>query len=321
MIHKKILLFSLIFLITGGFIISCKKIELIRVAKINTGTVYNITSSTAMINAEIIDLGEGSIKRYGFCWSNNIVPTLNSSYKNLGVRDQVGQFSTTIENLESGANYFIRSFLENETGLTYGNTISFDTESSGHWLTYTDETWGWNIGFTYEDYIDIAIRFNSTFLQPYDGFKISKIKFFVHEGYIYYSVEVGDNPDAYSWFYDPVENPVIDDWTTYYFTTPIYIDASKGLWAGLYFHNYPDYHPVTTDHGPAVSGYGDLYSDDGGVNWYSISTDANWNILVFVTNDKGQELELTKNTNIKEKMNYKEENQINKDISSLPNIK
>ena len=48
---------------------TCERLEVKRTIKIETDSVFNITSNSAKITSEIVDLGETEIMNYGHCSS------------------------------------------------------------------------------------------------------------------------------------------------------------------------------------------------------------------------------------------------------------
>lgn len=66
------------------------------------------------------------IIRRGFCYSTNSKPTLDDKFV-LSTSNSVGEYSLTIDNLEEGTTYYVRAFVENEKGVSYGDVISATT--------------------------------------------------------------------------------------------------------------------------------------------------------------------------------------------------
>jgi len=72
--NKFIISFGIFTLI---IIVGCKKLDLVRIAYVKTNPTTNILSNSATFNGEIIDLGEGTVKDHGFCWSTSGEPTID----------------------------------------------------------------------------------------------------------------------------------------------------------------------------------------------------------------------------------------------------
>ena len=98
---------------------------------VSTDSVSNIVSSSADAYGEITDLGEDSIIRYGHCWSKYPNPTVQFELTNLGSTNTIGTFTSNLVNLELSTTYFVKSYAENSVGVSYGEEISFATETSG----------------------------------------------------------------------------------------------------------------------------------------------------------------------------------------------
>lgn len=112
-----------LFFITCFF--SCQKIE--REPKIETGTVSDITSTSAKATGNIIDLGEG-ITDHGHCWSaTSNPPTFSDSKTALGATAKTGSFTSDLQNLQPGINYYLRAYIEYGNDVLYGNEVSFTT--------------------------------------------------------------------------------------------------------------------------------------------------------------------------------------------------
>ncbi|MCU0369881.1 MAG: hypothetical protein MUC31_00560 [Bacteroidales bacterium] len=166
------------------------------------------------------------------------------------------------------------------------------------WLHYDNGTNYTGISANSGGAFDIAIRFSAFQIINFDGFLISKVRFFPVLGYpTEYSITIwqGSEPPVLLHVQDITvisgtwNEAVIDDF--------YYVDASKDLWIGVWIQNYAaGTYPAGCDAGPAVAGKGDLYSIDDGSTWYSLYTsdglDYNWNLQVYVTDLKGRQVEL-----------------------------
>lgn len=139
---------------------------------------------------------------------------------------------------------------------------------------------------------DIAIRFSASELAPYDGFRISKLKFFPKVGYpavFYITIWSGTEPPTLLKVQE-ISSVIAETWNEVSYDESYYIDASSDMWFGVWITDYPaSTYPAGCDNGPAVVGKGDLFSPDDGVTWYSLYTanselNYNWNLQVYVTN-------------------------------------
>lgn len=304
---KKYLIYFILFLSSASFIViyGCKKIDLVRVAAVNTESMDNITSSSAKAFASIVDLGiEEQVEDYGFCWSSiNSSPTTSDSYYYFGIStNYFRNYDYIIYGLQSSTIYYLRAFVKADGNISFGNTIKFETQTgtpSGTWFNYDDGTFYTGIGRTGGGGFDLAIRIPTSDLQDFNGFYVSKFKFYVTEGNpVEYAVTVwegSDTPDLI--YYEDVQSYNVDAWTEYSPSQQYVINSSNELWVGLWVQNHlADTYPAGVDDGPAVVGKGDMISFDDGGEWSTLSSgglDYNWNLQVYVTNYKGVEKQIT----------------------------
>lgn len=304
-IHKTLLLTLLILF---GFIVayfsSCKKIDLKRIAVIDTDAVEGVSASTVTAKGSVVDAGSNPTD-YGFCWSEGSTPSINSDTKSAGSTINTGDFSLLISGLQYETNYNIRSYIIDESGVAYGVTKSFKTlgEVPDQWLHYDDGENHDGIGYTAGGSFDVAIRFPKEALQEYAGGVISKIRFFPYEGGpTEYSVTIWEGDDSpVLKVLEFVDNPNIGEWTEVNLSESYPINTNKGLWIGYWVENsLADTYPAGVDDGPAMTGYGDLISNDDGATWAALSTvdppnlDYNWNLQAFVENSKGTKVWLSR---------------------------
>jgi PKD repeat protein len=96
---------------------------------VTTGTVTNITATTAYLYGNITDDGKDPDVRGGICFSTSPNPTTAS----FGMENQrgVGSFSRWTYpyrlNLTPNTTYYVRAYATNAIGLTYGNEEQFTT--------------------------------------------------------------------------------------------------------------------------------------------------------------------------------------------------
>ena len=314
--NKKLTTLILTGLITGLVFIyfpGCKKIDLKRIAYVKTEPAEDVSPASVKATGDIIDLGEGDkVKEYGFCLSYiNKPPTLDNKavppFENIS---KTGKFYSNITGLTDNKLYEMRAYvIDNSNEVVYGNIIEFHTPQGGGgppaWLKYDDGNNFDAIGLIDGGDFDVAIRFPASALTQYSGYKVTKFRFFPFAAAptsYYVTLWEGTNPPELI-YYRQVPNPNIGNWTE--FTPPDIhvINASKELWAGYWIVNQPaGEHPAGIDNGPAnPEGNGDMISLDGGETWFSMSEadpasfDFNWNLQVYVTNEKGEEVQLVNN--------------------------
>jgi hypothetical protein len=273
----------------------CKKIDLERIAAIKTQPVTNITTNSVSASGEIIDIGEGSVNAYGFCFGTTNDPIFNVNSTNLGNVSKTGSFTANISGLLGNTKYYLRTFIRDDSGITYGNTVSFTTGGTSYSFRWDDGINFDGIGFTDGSDFDYAIRIPTQQLTPYNGYRISKVRFFPKANATYY-VEVYDGINGSNLvFYENVLNPTINAWTEYSPTYNYYINSTVEVWVGIWVTDYiAGNYPAGVDDGPAITGFGDMFSLDNGITWESLfltnDLDYNWNLEVFFTNKKGEEI-------------------------------
>lgn len=134
--------------------------------------------------------------------------------------------------------------------------------------------------------VNVAHYFPSEFLEPYEGMLLHQIEFYIFAKPVYLEARVygqGTENSPGSLLFSkiiPVEN-IDQEWVVVNLDIPIEI-SGEDIWIGYEVENEYATGCIGTDTGPANTGYGDWYSDDG-ENWYSFSTespwlDKNWNI-------------------------------------------
>lgn len=86
-----------------------------------------VSGNSAQCSASVISDGGQAIVSRGFCWSKNPSPTISDNRIDIG--GGKGTFSCTLENLESGTQYYIRAFAITSAGTSYSVERSFTTAS------------------------------------------------------------------------------------------------------------------------------------------------------------------------------------------------
>lgn len=96
---------------------------------VTTGTIDEITSSSARAKGKITSLGNvTSLKAYGHVWSTDPEPTLeNAKSTDLGETDSAESFVSDLKELDVAANYYVRAYATNEKGTSYGEVMTFVT--------------------------------------------------------------------------------------------------------------------------------------------------------------------------------------------------
>jgi uncharacterized protein (TIGR02145 family) len=98
---------------------------------VTTGSVDDITSSSATANGDLNNPGEGasSVSQHGHCWSSvTATPTIDADSKSsLGSKNSTGAFQSLLVGLTPDVLYYVRAYATNSAGTAYGDYVSFLT--------------------------------------------------------------------------------------------------------------------------------------------------------------------------------------------------
>ena len=96
-------------------------------ATVETLGFEDLTAYSAVISGEVTDSGNCAIIVKGFCWAKYPqIPWFDSTKYGVSIVEDNINFRETLQ-LSPGKKYFVRSFVKNEMGTTYGNTIIVTT--------------------------------------------------------------------------------------------------------------------------------------------------------------------------------------------------
>lgn len=96
-------------------------------AVITTTAVSSVTLSAAISGGTITYQGESAITARGICWSTSQNPTIANSFTTNGTG--VGTFTSNLTGLTAGTTYYVRAYATNASGTSYGNEVSFVSQS------------------------------------------------------------------------------------------------------------------------------------------------------------------------------------------------
>ena len=91
---------------------------------LSTISISDITISSAISGGTITNDGGGSITARGVVWSTTQNPTIALATKTTNGAG-IGNFTSTMENLNSTTTYYVKAYATNSAGTAYGNEISF----------------------------------------------------------------------------------------------------------------------------------------------------------------------------------------------------
>lgn len=94
---------------------------------VSTGSVTNITTTSAMGSGNVTNDGGSVVTERGLCWSTHHEPTINGTHVEAG--DGTGEFTAAMTNLTANTTYYVRAYAINGTGTSYGDEVEFATLS------------------------------------------------------------------------------------------------------------------------------------------------------------------------------------------------
>jgi hypothetical protein len=125
-----------ILLVFAAILIGCTKeneaVKNVKEIDIKTLEANNITTTTAVLTANLNSGGEYVIKSRGICVNTQGSPTLEDK-NGFTVKDPtnaVGNYNGMVSRLLPNTKYYGRAYLSNDAGVFYANEISFTTTSA-----------------------------------------------------------------------------------------------------------------------------------------------------------------------------------------------
>lgn len=109
---------------------------------VKTDAPTDITSNSAVLNAEILDAGKPPYIERGFVYSLNTVPSFDNMQAKLTAPvSEDPQYSYTLKGLALGETYYVRAYASNSNGTSFStNEIKFTTVASSPQLTVQEVT-------------------------------------------------------------------------------------------------------------------------------------------------------------------------------------
>ncbi len=101
-------------------------LAVLAVPTVTTAPVTDIINTTATGHGSVSEWGGSAISDRGVCWSTSHTPTLANDYNSVGA-GSTGDFTTPIGGIALGTTYYVRAYAVNETGIGYGEEVSFAT--------------------------------------------------------------------------------------------------------------------------------------------------------------------------------------------------
>ena len=92
---------------------------------VTTGTVSDITETTATCVGEVSADGGAEVTECGVCWGTSANPTVDGSHVEAGTG--TGTFTASITGLTPNTTYYVRAYATNSEGTAYGEEVTFAT--------------------------------------------------------------------------------------------------------------------------------------------------------------------------------------------------
>lgn len=105
---------------------ACRRVE--KEMMVTTGNISALSSISAKISGQIIDLGEGATQ-YGHYYSTTSNDPLSGSKTQLGIPTGKVAFTSELTALSPGTKYYIKAYISDGEQTVYGKEISFSTFS------------------------------------------------------------------------------------------------------------------------------------------------------------------------------------------------
>lgn len=102
----------------------------LKTAEVETGTVTEITSSSAKCGYSILSDGGSPVSGRGLCWGKVPLPTLDNAENSTNEGSGTGTFTGTMSGLTPEAEYNVRAYATNGEGTVYGDPRPFGTPPS-----------------------------------------------------------------------------------------------------------------------------------------------------------------------------------------------
>ena len=160
----------------------------------------------------------------------------------------------------------------NLTGYVVGTDVHLSWDApepppSGEWITWCDPAdLGNGIGVNGPAVFDVAHRYDTTDLAPYQGSTLTHVQFVPNEVNSTYTVKVwtgGSIAGPASLVHSQaVASPTIGQWNIVELTTPIPVPAGQELWFGFESNTQAGF-PAGCDDGPHVAGKGNFINMGG----------------------------------------------------------
>lgn len=97
--------------------------------EISTRAISKITANSAESGGEVTDIGGSPVTIKGICWSQGFAPTVENDTTVSG--SGIGSFVSNLTGLKANSTYYLRAYVVNSSGMSYGLQFSFTTDYEG----------------------------------------------------------------------------------------------------------------------------------------------------------------------------------------------
>ena len=120
---------------------------------VTTQECTNTTAQSSTGHGNYSTEGDSSVTQHGHCWSTSANPTTADSKTQNGAAPNLGQFQSAITGLTPGITYYVRAYVVNTEGTSYGDDVTITTGTTigrRHIWTDGDELHWWSRGKHYK---------------------------------------------------------------------------------------------------------------------------------------------------------------------------
>ncbi|NOR86300.1 MAG: hypothetical protein GQ527_01695, partial [Bacteroidales bacterium] len=206
-------------------------------------------------------------------------------------------FGFMLQHQVYGQVWFSPTSLDPPTNLTA--TVEDENDVNLFWTqpsTGSDDWLHWDSGDNADafgfmmgaEHFAVSAKWDPAQLTNYDTWTIIKMRFFVTSDQPTLTLKIWTGTGPTEIYTQDISTFNVNAWTEIILDTPITIDASTQLWAGLDVDMPSSGMVMGMDAGPGITGYGDMLRYQG--TWYTgadLGIDNNWNIQIQVTPGKG----------------------------------
>lgn len=103
-------------------------LNIIQTPLVRTCGVTDVTGATAEVSGCVTPFVDVDVTTRGVCWSTEHNPTLESDHSDAG--EGTGEFTSSLTGLTANTTYYVRAYAANSVGTSYGEELSFTTQTS-----------------------------------------------------------------------------------------------------------------------------------------------------------------------------------------------